>query len=115
MQNFGFLGTRRPEPSSGSQAAPAAICESVSVDDPRAHGQESAGVGYTGGKTATPATPSRDASRMMSRTGRSDRGWETHSNILRVTYGLGKSTIFKNTCGFGWRSIDFQCRTVCQI
>src|ERR1700704_5727346 len=41
MQNFALLGTRRPEPSSGSQAAPAAIYESVSVVDPRAHGQES--------------------------------------------------------------------------
>jgi hypothetical protein len=41
MQNFALLGTRRPEPGSGSQAAPAAVCESVSVVDPRAHGQES--------------------------------------------------------------------------
>jgi hypothetical protein len=40
MQNFALLGTRRPEPSDGSQAAPAATCESVSVVDPRAHGQE---------------------------------------------------------------------------
>jgi hypothetical protein len=40
-QNHAFLDTRRPKPSSGSQAAPAAICESVSVVDPRAHGQES--------------------------------------------------------------------------
>jgi hypothetical protein len=30
-----------PGPSSGSQAASAAVCESVSVVDPRAHGQES--------------------------------------------------------------------------
>ena len=41
MQNFALLGTRRPEPGSGSQAAPAAVCESVSVVDPRAQGQES--------------------------------------------------------------------------
>jgi hypothetical protein len=30
-----------PGPSSGSQAASAALCESISVVDPRAHGQES--------------------------------------------------------------------------
>ena len=40
MQNFALLGTRRPEPGSGSQAALAAVCESVSVVDPRAQGQE---------------------------------------------------------------------------
>jgi hypothetical protein len=40
-EKFALLGARRPEPSGGSQAAPAAICESVSVVDPRAHGQES--------------------------------------------------------------------------
>jgi hypothetical protein len=33
---FALLDTRRPKPSSGSQAAPAAVCESVSVVDPRA-------------------------------------------------------------------------------
>ena len=51
MQNFALLGTRRPEPSSGSQAAPAAICESVSVVDPRAHGQESERIACRAGKS----------------------------------------------------------------
>jgi hypothetical protein len=50
IQNFGLLGTRRPEPSSGSQAAPAATCESVSVVDPRAHGQESERIACRAGK-----------------------------------------------------------------
>src|SRR5882762_7573490 len=52
IQNFGLLGTRRPEPSDGSQAAPAATCESVSVVDPRAHGQESAGAALCVGTTS---------------------------------------------------------------
>jgi hypothetical protein len=37
---FACFDARRPKRSGGSQAAPAAICESVSVVDPRAHGQE---------------------------------------------------------------------------
>src|SRR6266446_1440853 len=37
------------------QAASAALCESVSVVDPRAHGQESGGIAYRAGKSDTPA------------------------------------------------------------
>ena len=54
--NLALLDTRRPKPGSGSQAAPAAICESVSVVDPRAHGQESQGYSYRRGKSDTPLT-----------------------------------------------------------